>query len=158
MKIIAILWFCCFTHATSFPEQAIQVKSVTSRTVYVTKQSRLEHELTRFLVWNHEADRLSDSQALFKVPLLVTTKRSDIGVYKFGMASAHTGYNVVFQYRNKLVFSSALSSGPLLVHLQQFLTHYPNLFSVQSQRIARAQLTAIVEHNKSAGESDLPSR
>lgn len=157
MKIIlfAVLWWVANVGATG---QVIQVKSVTTRTVPITKQTRLDREMLRFLLFTHEADRAEDAQALFQVPLLGSTKQPRIGVYKFGLNSAHAGYNVVFQYRHQLLFSSARSSTPLLAHLRRFLGQYPTAFNTQAQRDAERRLRDIVEHNQTAGESDLPSR
>ena len=70
--------------------------------------------------------------------------------------SAHAGYNAVFRYRNKLVFSSALASGPLLVQLRHFLAQYPTAFTPQAQRTAESQLRRIVEQNQTVGEGALP--
>jgi hypothetical protein len=157
MKIIlfAALWWVANIGAMG---QVIQVKSVTTRTVPVTKQTRLDREMLRFLLFTHEADRGEDRQALFQVSLLGSTKQPRIGVYKFGLNSAHAGYNVVFQYRHQLLFSSARSSAPLLAHLRHFLDQYPTAFTTQAQRDSERQLRDIVKHNQNASESDLPSR
>lgn len=157
MKIIlfAALWWVANVGATG---QVIQVKSATTRTVPVTKQTRLDREMLRFLLFTHEADRGEGRQALFQVLLLGSTKQPRIGVYKFGLNSAHARYKVVFQYRHRLLFSSARSSAPLLEHLRRFLGQYPTAFNTQAQRDAERQLRGIVEHNQTAGESDLPSQ
>lgn len=107
MKIIlfAAMWWVATVGATG---QLIQVKAVTTRAVPVTKQIRLNREMRRFLLFTHEADRGEDGQALFQVSLLGSTKQPGIGVYKFGLNSAHAGYNVAFQYRHQLVFSEVV--------------------------------------------------
>lgn len=153
--LFAVLWWVANVGATG---QVIQVKSVTTRTVPITKQTRLDREMLRFLLFTHEADQGEDAQALLQVPLLGSTKQPRIGVYKFGLNSAHAGYSVVFQYRHQLLFSSARSSAPLLAHLRRFLGQYPTAFTTQAQRDAERQLRDLVEHNQRAGESDLPSR
>jgi hypothetical protein len=158
MKALAFLGFWWLAHVTSAPSQIIQTKSVTTRTIPTTKQPRLDRELLRFLLFTHEADATTSRQALFHSPLLVSTLQTRIGVYKFGLNAAHAGYNVVFQYRHQLVFSSARTAAPLLAHLRHFLRQYPTAFSAQAQRTVEAQLWDIVERNQSAGESDLPSR
>ena len=158
MKAIILFGCYCIVHVAPAFGQVVRVKSITSWTVPATKQSSLDHELRKFLLFMHEADGSTQARALFKVPLLVTTKYPGIGVYKFGLYSAHDGYDVVFQYRNHLVFSSARSSRLLLTQLRNFLTQYPTAFGAAAQRTAEGQLTGIVEHNQTAGETDLPSR
>jgi hypothetical protein len=158
MKVLIIGGFCWVACVISASGQVTQVKAITSRTVPTTKQSSLNHELRQFLVFTHEADGQTASQALFKVPLLVTPKYPGVGVYKFGLNSSHTGYNVVFQYRNNLVLSSARLLGPLITQLHQFLTQYPTAFSAAAQRRVQGQLKTIVEQNQLAAESDLPTR
>ena len=76
--------------------QVIQIKSVTTRTVPTTKQTRLDREMLRFLVFTHEADKGTDGHYLFQVPLLGSAQQPGIGIYKFSLNSAHVGYNVVF--------------------------------------------------------------
>jgi hypothetical protein len=158
MKALVIGGFCWVACVTSASGQVTRVKAITSRTVLTTKQSSLDHELRQFLVFTHESDDQTVSQTLFKVPLLVTTKYPDVGVYKFGLNSSHTGYNVVFQYRNYLVLSSARLLSPLITQLHQFLSQYPTAFSAAAQRTVQGQLKTIVEQNQPAGESDLPTR
>jgi hypothetical protein len=158
MKVIVLYLLCWVAQATPALRQVTRVKSITNWTVFTTKHSRLDEELARFLVFTHEADDPTMAHSLFKVPLLVTSKRLGIGVYKFGLNSAHAGYNVVFQYRDRLVFSSARMSGPLSTQLRHFLTQYPAVFSATAQRSIQSQLTNIVEHNQTAGETDLPIR
>lgn len=155
MRIILFLalWWVATDGAAG---HVIQVKSVTTRTVPTTKQTRLDREMRRFLLFTHEADKSTDVH--YQVPLLVSSKQPGIGVYKFGLNSAHAGYNVVFQYRHQLVFSSARSSGPLLAHLRRFLAQYPTAFTTQAQRVVEGQLRDIVEQNQTVGESELPSR
>ncbi|TGE03726.1 hypothetical protein [Hymenobacter fodinae] len=155
MKIIFLLmlWWVSTDSAAG---QVIQVKSVTTRTVPTTKQTHLDREMLRFLLFTHEADKAIDGH--FQVPLLVSSKQPGIGVCKFGLNSAHAGYNVVFQYRHQLVFSSALSLAPLLAHLRRFLTQYPTAFTTQAQRAVESELRGIVEHNQTVGESELLSR
>jgi len=157
MKIILflVLWWVASDGAAG---QVIQVKFVTTRTVSATKHTQLDREMRRFLLFTHEADKDTDEQALFQVPLLGSSKQPGIGVYKFGLNSAHTGYNVVFQYRHQLVFSSARSSAQLLAHLRCFLAQYPSAFNTQTQRTVEGQLRDIVQHNQTAGESELLSR
>jgi hypothetical protein len=157
MKIILFLtlWLVATDGAAG---QVIQVKSVTTRTVPTTKHTRLEREMQRFLLFTHEAHKSTDGPALFQVPLLVSSKQLGIGVYQFGLNSPHAGCNVVFQYRHQLVFSSALSSAPLLAHLRRFLAQYPTAFTTQAQRVVEGQLRDIVEQNQTVGESELPSR
>lgn len=149
------LWWVATGGATG---QVIHVNAVDARTVPTTKHTNLHREMLRFLVFTHEADKATDGHALFHVPLLGSTKRPGIGVYKFGLNAAHAGYNVVFQYRHRLVFSSARSSAPLLAQLRYFLAQYPTAFTIQAQRAVKEQLQDVVEHNQTAGESDLPSR
>lgn len=158
MKAIILFGCCCMVHVAPAFGQVIRVKSITSRTVSTTKRSSLDHELRQYLLFTHEADDQIQARYLFKVPLLVTTKYPGIGVYKFGLNSAHAGYNVVFQYRNQLVFSSALLSGPLLTQLRNLLTQYPNAFSAAAQRTVESQLKDIVEHNQTVGEGELPPK
>jgi hypothetical protein len=133
-------------------------KSATTRTVPITKQTHLEGEMRRFLLVTHQADATADVHVLFQVPLLRSPKQPRIGIYKFGLNSAHDGYNVVFQYPHHLVFSSARSSAPLLAQLQRFWSQCPSTFSQQAQRAAKGQLLDIVVHNQTAGESALPSK
>lgn len=95
---------------------------------------------------------------MFKVPMLVTAKRPGIGVYKFGLLSAHLGIKVVFQYQNRLVFSNALYSAPLLSQLRRFLNQYPTAFNAVAQRTVEGQRKDIVEHNQTVGEGELPPK
>lgn len=157
MKVILFLglWWVA---AISAAGQAVPIKFVTTRTVPATKHTRLDSEMLRFLLFTHEADKGTNGQAVFQVPLLVSAKQPGIGIYKFGLNSAHAGYNVVFQYRHQLVFSSARSSAPLLAQLRHFLGQYPATCNKQAQRAVEGQLRDIVEHNQTAGESDLPTR
>lgn len=155
ISLLLALWWVTTASAVG---QVIRVKSVTTRTVSATKQTRLDREMLRFLLFTHEADKGADGHALFQVPLLASIKQLGIGVYKFGLDSPHAGTNVVFQYRHQLVFSSARSLAPLLAHLQHFRSQYPTAFSNQAQRAAEGQLRAIVENNQTVGESELPSR
>ncbi|MFC6224110.1 hypothetical protein ACFP2F_12740 [Hymenobacter artigasi] len=157
MKIILFLALWCLT-TVDVAGQVIQVESVITRTVPATKQTRLDREMLRFLLFTHEADKATDGQALFQVPLLGSAKSPGIGIYKFGLNSAHAGYNVVFRYRYQLVFSSARSVSPLLAQLRHFLGQYPAAFTPQAQRSAEGQLRDMVQHNQTTGESDLPAR
>jgi hypothetical protein len=158
MKTLVCLGLCWVAGVVVAPGQTIQVKSITARTVSTTKHTRFERELLRFLVYTHEAESDTESGSVYKVPLLVNAQQPGIGVYKFGLLSAHAGHNVVFRYRHQLVFSSARASGPLLVQLRHFLTQYPTAFTPQAQRTTESQLRRIMEQNQTVGEGDLPTR
>lgn len=151
---LALWWVAAFNAAG----QIIETKSIVTRTIPITKQTRLNREMMRFLLSTHEADKAAVERAMFQVPLLVNAGQRGIGIYKFGITSAHADYKVVFQYRHQLVFSSALSLAPLLANFRHFLGQYPNAFDMQAQQAAKSQLRDIVEYNQNAGESELPSR
>jgi len=129
MKTLAFFGCLELVRITCAPVPTEQGPPATSRVVSFTAKSRLDEYLFRFLRSTGQADRSQDKGAMYKVPLLAATHYAGIGVYKFGLNDAHEGYNVVFRYSNKLVFSRALASAPLQRLLNQFLAQYPAAYT-----------------------------
>jgi hypothetical protein len=158
MKILALLPFYWLALAAPALGQVVGGQAVRSRTVPLTNPHQFDDELFRFLLATHQADGLADKSAFYKMPLLVNAHQPGIGVYQFGINSAHAGYLVVFRYRTKLVFSSALEVGPLHSLLQDFLAQHPTVFSPEAQSKVRKRLHDIVERNQTAGDGELPDK
>ncbi len=134
--------------------QTIQAAAVPSKAVAVANPATFDKDLFRFLLATRQADGADAYPALYKVLILVKAQHPAIGVYKFGINSAHMGYNVVFRYRDKLIFSRAEASGPLLTLFGNFMTRYPSSYSLEEQKKAAAILLDIVEANRNLAKQD----
>jgi hypothetical protein len=125
------------------------------RQVPITATTDIQRELFKYLVSTQQFDKGAkyeeEGKFMYQVDLLAVAQIPGVGIYKFGVTSAHEGYNVVFRYRDKLIFHSpttSITSGQLLTLLGNFLIYYPNSYTLGQQKQLAERLISIVEHQR----------
>lgn len=129
------------------------------RVVPITSKTDIKRELFKYLVATKQSFQADEYKALYQIDLVTKSSTAGVAIYKFGIQSAHADYNVVFRYRDKLIFPGAMTPGHLLVLLGNFLTQYPKSFTFNEQKQLTESLFDIIEHRESlAKQEELPSK
>ncbi|MBD2766323.1 hypothetical protein IC235_00270 [Hymenobacter sp. BT664] len=131
----------------------------TDRTVLITSKTNIKRELFNYLVATKQSSQADEYNAMYQVDLVTKSSVPGVAIYKFGIQSAHAGYNVVFRYRNKLIFPGSITSGRLLTLLGNFLSQYPKSFTFNEQKQLAESLFDIIEHREYlANQDELPPK
>ena len=84
----AVIIYCAFLLLGLTNEVAAQV----SRVVPTTDKTDLKKELFKYLVATKQADKADEVKVMYQIDLLTKASTSGVGIYKFGLESAHAGY------------------------------------------------------------------
>lgn len=130
-----------------------------NRVVPLTSKTDIKNELFKYLVATKQSSRAEEYKAMYQIDLVAKSSIPGVAIYKFGIQSAHADYNVVFRYRDKLIFPGVTTTGRLLALLGNFLTQYPKSFTFNEQKQLTESLFDIIEHRDYLEkQEELPSK
>lgn len=129
------------------------------RIVPITSKTDIKRELFKYLVATKQSYQADEYKTLYQIDLVTKSSIPGVAIYKFGLQSAHAEYNVVFRYRDKLIFPGVATTGHFLVLLGNFLTQYPKSFTFNQQKQLAQSMFDIIEHRDYLVEQEeLPSK
>ena len=131
-----------------------QASAQTDRTVLITNKTDVKRELFKYLVATKQSSQADEYNAMYQIDLAAKSATPGVAIYKFGIQSAHADYNVVFRYRDKLVFPGSFTSGRLLILLGNFLYQYPKSFNLSEQKQLTERLFDVIEHREYLAKQD----